>query len=209
MPSAQTCVPRNSWGKPGRPIFQPESKDVLLGVQCRNQAGEELERFIDDHIARLASFAFETTLRPKTFDQIRHASRAGFHVELTFIAAGGKKEHTARVEERGARGGHVASIRALHDIYDRSMKMLPDAFEMNRLGNIDSLRVIHNPTVPPDVAPTPREVAYLHRGLPVRLGEIAPEWFHDAMRCTRFTFERLQELCRGRDGLGLSRICHP
>lgn len=85
----------------GRPLFQPAKEDVSLYLDFRKQAGGELERFINDHIEQRASFAFETSLRPQTFEQARSASRAGFFVGMTFVAGGDKHEHVERVLERG------------------------------------------------------------------------------------------------------------
>ena len=74
------------------PVFQPAPADVALYMQFRKQAGEEMERFIDDHIGRRQSFAFETTLREVTFDQARRANQNGFRVEMIFVAGGDEQE---------------------------------------------------------------------------------------------------------------------
>lgn len=129
----------------GRPLFQPELADVALYMQFRKQAGEEMERFINDHIDRRKSFAFETTLREVTFEQAHRAKHKGFRVEMIFVAGGDEQEHIERVAERGARGGHIASEGALREIYRRGMVMLRRAFEENQRKNIEVLAVFHNP----------------------------------------------------------------
>ena len=72
----------------GKAVFQPASADVPLYMQFRQQAGQEMERFITEHLDRRKSFAFETTLRAVTFDQVRRARLNGFRVEMIFIAGG-------------------------------------------------------------------------------------------------------------------------
>ena len=72
----------------GRPVFHPDPADVALYMRIRKKAGEEMERFIRDHIDLRKSFAFETTLRQITFEQARRANRNGFRVEMILVAGG-------------------------------------------------------------------------------------------------------------------------
>jgi hypothetical protein len=45
-----------------------------------------MERFIDEHIDQLKSFALETTLRLVTFDPARRATENGLRMEVHFVA---------------------------------------------------------------------------------------------------------------------------
>ena len=92
----------------GRPVWLPEPQHVAKYMGFRQQAGRELERFINSHIDRQQSFAFETTLREVTFEQARRATQNGLRVEMIFVAGGDAKDHAERVAQRGVRGGHVA-----------------------------------------------------------------------------------------------------
>jgi predicted ABC-type ATPase len=179
----------------GKPVFQPASADVPLYMQFRQQAGQEMERFINEQIDRRKSFAFETTLREVTFDQARRAHLNGFRVEMIFIAGGDEREHIERVGERGVRGGHVASEAALRDIYRRGMVMLRRAFEENQRKNIEILAVFHNPRVPVGDQPRPQLLVEMVRGYPSPergIATLLPQWFEDAVRGTDFAVERLR-----------------
>lgn len=181
------------------PIHRPndkDPKDVQLYMDFRKQAGLELEGFINTHIAQRQSFAFETTLRPLTFEQIRSASQNGFRVVMQFVAGGDKDEHIRRVLERGERGGHVASADTLGKTYDRSMELLKVGLEENRKGFIDSLSIHHNPRSQGDEKPNSYRIVRLSRGEPTRIAEQAPPWFHAAVKGTDFEFARLLDLSR-------------
>ena len=162
----------------------------------RQQAGREMERFINDHIDRQRSFAFETTLREVTFEQTRRASQNGFRVEMIFVAGGDAKDQAERVAERGVRGGHVASEATLFDIYERSMNMLRRAFAENKRRNIEILAVYDNPRTPVNEQPRPSLVVEMVRGSVAQIRDKPPAWFHAAMRGTQFEFRRLQERAR-------------
>ena len=179
-----------------RPVFQPAPADVALYMRCRRQAGQEMQRFIDDHIDQRKSFAFETTLREVTFDQAQRATLSGFRVEMIFVAGGDARDHLERVAERGTRGGHIASEAALLDIYSRGMAMLRRAFEENQRGSIEVLAVFHNPRVPVGHEPRPQLIAEMVKGYPSRERGIAadlPQWFEEAARGTDFAVERFRK----------------
>jgi predicted ABC-type ATPase len=185
----------------GRPVWLPEPEHVALYMGFRQQAGREMERFIDDHIDRRRSFAFETTLREVTFEQARLATQNGFRVEMIFVAGGDAKDHAERVAERGVRGGHIASESALFDIYERSMNMLRRAFEENKRKNVEILAVYDNPRTPVNEQPRPSLVVEMVRGSVTQIRSTSPAWFHGTMRGTQFEFRRLQE--RARDNFEL------
>jgi len=180
----------------GCPVWLPRPEHVAKYMGFRQQAGREMERFIDDHIDRRRSFAFETTLREVTFEQTRRATQNGFRVEMIFVAGGDAKDHAERVAERGVRGGHVASETALFDIYERSMKMLHRAFEENKRKNIEILAVYDNPRTPVNEQPRPSLVVEMVRGGVAQIRDKSPAWFHAATRGTQFEFRRLQERAR-------------
>jgi len=185
----------------GGPVWLPEPEHVAKYMGFRQQAGREMERFIDDHIDQRRSFAFETTLREVTFEQARSATQKGFRVEMIFVAGGDAEDHAERVAERGVRGGHIASEAALFDIYQRSMNMLCRAFEENKRKNIEILAVYDNPRTPVNEQPRPSLVVEMMRGSVAQIRDRCPAWFHAAMRGTQFEFRRLQE--RARDDFGL------
>ena len=180
----------------GRPVWLPEPEHVAKYMGFRQQVGREMERFINDHIDRRRSFAFETTLREVTFEQARQATQNGFRVEMIFVAGGDAKDHAERVAERGVRGGHVASEAALFDIYERSMNMLRRAFEENRRKYIEILAVYDNPRTPVNEQPRPSLVVEMVRGSVAQIRDKSPAWFHEAMRGTQFEFRRLKERAR-------------
>ena len=69
-----------------RVLNRGSSRDIPIRV--RRQAAENYERFIERHIRDNASFSIEVTLaREITLEQARRAQRAGFRVQLTYVAA--------------------------------------------------------------------------------------------------------------------------
>ena len=180
----------------GRPVWLPEPEHVAKYMGFRQQAGRELERFINDHIDQRQSFAFETTLREATFEQTRRAARNGFRVEMIFVAGGDAQDHAERVAERGVRGGHIASEAALFNIYERSMNLLRRAFEENRHRNIEILAVYDNPRTPVNERPRPSLVVEMVRGSVAQIRDNSPAWFNAAMRGTQFEFRILRERAR-------------
>jgi predicted ABC-type ATPase len=180
----------------GRPVWLPEPEHVAEYMGFRQQAGSEMERFINDHIGGRRPFAFETTLREVTFEQARRATQKGFRVEMIFVAGGDAEEHAERVAERGVRGGHIASEAALFDIYRRSMNMLRRAFEESKRKNIEILAVYDNPRKPVNEQPRPSLVVEMVRGSVAQIRDNSPAWFNAAMRGTQFEFRRLQEPAR-------------
>jgi hypothetical protein len=178
----------------GKLRYQPQPTDVSLYMRFRQQAGEEMERFIEDHISQCKSFASETTLREVTFEQARRAHGNGFRVEMIFVAGGDEREHIERVAERGVRGGHVAPHSTLRAIYRRSIAMLRRAFEENRSSNIEILAVFHNPRVAPGETPRPQLLVEMVNGYPSKkpgISGVLPPWFESGMRGSNFDVELL------------------
>lgn len=175
------------------PVYTEIPKEITL------QAGAAMERFIEDHIAQRQSFAFETTLRPVTFDQARRAAGNGFRVEMLFVGAGDVQLHIDRVKNRGNDGGHSASESSLREIYSRAMGHLVTALEANQRGTIETLGVFHNLPADRTTDLQPKEplcIVEIVRGNPVVVAQRAPEWFHAAVRGTEFELHKLQERFR-------------
>ena len=94
----------------------------------RNEVNALFESFVQDHINRRASCAFETTLRSGiTFDQAASAKVAGFSTEMRYLALRNFAAHVERVRMRADAGGHSAPESALRSIYESSVRNLPRA----------------------------------------------------------------------------------
>lgn len=102
---------------------------VEIPQGIRDQVHRLFEASILDHIARRASLAFETTLRSEIiFDQAALARRAGFGVEMRYIALRTFAMHVERVKMRADMGGHSAPERVLRGIYESSIGNLARAW---------------------------------------------------------------------------------
>jgi predicted ABC-type ATPase len=115
----------------------------------RDQVNRLFEKFVLEHIEQRASCAFETTLRSGiTFEQVALARRAGFTVEMRYLALETFELHLARVQMRADRGGHSAPETVLRRIYDSSLSNLPRAIhEMDLIHVYDNSRWGITPTV--------------------------------------------------------------
>jgi predicted ABC-type ATPase len=107
------------------------------------------EKFVMDHIEHRVSCAFETTLRSGiTFEQAALARRAGFTVEMRYLALETFELHLARVLMRADKGGHSAPEGVLRGIYESSLSNLPRALrEMDFIHVYDNSRWAVTPTV--------------------------------------------------------------
>jgi hypothetical protein len=75
-----------------------------IPVEVRNASGQQLQQFIESHIASRRSFVLENALRTDTcFQQIRRAKEMGFQVRMNYLAAGPVEEHPSRDEPCPAR----------------------------------------------------------------------------------------------------------
>jgi predicted ABC-type ATPase len=115
---------------------------VAISRVIRDEVNRLFEVFIQDHIARGAGLAFETTLRSEiTFEQAAQAARAGFEVEMRYVALQTFAMHIERVRIRADRGGHSAPESVLRGIYDSSLGNLTRAIrEMGFLYVYDNSR---------------------------------------------------------------------
>jgi predicted ABC-type ATPase len=94
----------------------------------REQVNAVFEAFVLDYIERRVSCAFETTLRSSiTFDQAALARRAGFTIEMRYLALRTFEMHLERIKMRADRRGHSAPESVLRGIYGSSIDNLPRA----------------------------------------------------------------------------------
>ena len=165
-----------------------------IPAQIRNASGQQLQQFIDSHIASRRSFVFENALRTDTcFQQIRRAKEMGFRVFMDYLAAGPVEEHIRRVMNRATLGGHSASVRKLREIYRLSMKHLLVAFEENRRQSIDRLQVFDNSK---NVG-VPRLVLKLFSGVPRKMTSEIPTWLETALEGSSFDIPNLRAAMLG------------
>lgn len=117
--------------------FRRISRDI------RRTVNREFEAFILESIENRVSFAIETTLRSEvTFIQAQLAKRAGFEVEMRYLALCDFATHLERVKARADAEGHSASESTLRQIYNASLKNLGRAIR-----EMDVLRVYDNTNV--------------------------------------------------------------
>ena len=145
--------------------------DIRPGI--REQVNRIFEAFVTNHIARRASLAFETSLRSAiTFDQADEARRAGFVVEMRYIALHTFALHVERVRMRADAGGHSAPVARLREIYEASLANLARAIhEMDFIHVYDNSRFGGAPTLLLQAA----------RGQVVYHAERLPDWLVRAL----------------------------
>lgn len=155
-----------------------------ISLEQRARVNRELEAFIQDHIERRVSFAFETTLRSGiTFDQIDAARWNGFRVTMLYIGIEDPEINIARIAIRWDLGYHAAPRDVLMAIHGDSLKNLRIACRKANSGHI-RLMVYDNTTF--DHAPVPvLEVA--ERSI-LPLIDPLPRWVELAVRETDFKF---------------------
>ena len=101
---------------------------LRIPLSCRKSANRAFEAFVERQIDARSSFAIETTLRSQiTFQQVRAAQSAGFHVEMRYLCLASFPMHIDRVRLRAKLNGHSAPISKLKRIYDASLAHLPQA----------------------------------------------------------------------------------
>jgi predicted ABC-type ATPase len=103
---------------------------VGISKEIRQVVNREFETFILGSIERRVSFGIETTLRSEiTFEQARLAKKAGFAVEMRYLALRDFSMHLERVKARADAGGHSASEATLRRIYEASLRNLRRAVQ--------------------------------------------------------------------------------
>jgi predicted ABC-type ATPase len=114
----------------------------------------------------------ETTLRTTAAtEQAEFARKRSFATELLFIATDSIAENIARVLQRAQAGGHGASERDIHAIYEASIVNLRKAF-----GVFERVRVYDStaPWVAPRLIATARDGRVVHHGT-------GPAWLDRAL----------------------------
>src|SRR5258708_7905229 len=166
-----------------------------IPVQVRSASGQQLQQFIESHIASRRSFVFENALRTDTcFQQIRRAKEMGFRVRMIYLAAGPVEEHIRRVMNRAALGGHSASERKPREIYRLSMKNLLTAFEENQNQYLALLLVLDNS----ERTGYPRLVLSMYRGVPRIMSPAIPAYLETALADSTFKIPNLRAAMRSR-----------
>jgi predicted ABC-type ATPase len=136
--------------------------------RIRDEINILFESFVLDHIERRASCAFETTLRSAiTFDQAAIARRAGFMIEMRYVALRDFPMHLERVKMRAEAGGHSAPESILRTIYESSVGNLPRAIQ-----EMDLLHVYDNS----GWGVTPKVLLQAEQGEVVYLADQIPDW---------------------------------
>lgn len=146
---------------------------VGISNEIRSVVNQEFEAFILGSIERHEGFAIETTLRSEaTFNQARLARKAGFVVEMRYIALRDFATHVERVKVRADAGGHSASAATLYRIYQASLRNLRRAVqEMNTLWVYDNTSI--DATHPLILAARDGEIEFL--------ADAPPRWLQEAL----------------------------
>jgi predicted ABC-type ATPase len=84
--------------------------------------------------------AFETVMStPEKVALMTHAKARGYEVTLVFVTTNDPEINVQRVANRVARGGHAVEPAAIRERYQKTMDLLPSAFE-----HADQIRVFDN-----------------------------------------------------------------
>ena len=139
----------------------------------RDEVNILFESFVQDHIKRRASCAFETTLRSGvTFDQAALARHVGFMTEMRYLALKDFAMHVERVRMRADAGGHSAPESVLRPIYEASIRNVTRAIrEMDFLYVYDNSRW----------GITPRVLLQAEKSEVVYLADNIPKWLEAAL----------------------------
>jgi predicted ABC-type ATPase len=148
-----------------------------ISLVIRSQVSRELEAFIEGHIDRCESFAFETTLRTSiTFEQARRARSKGIIIKMLYVAIADVAINLERIANRVTLGFHSAPIEVLLDIHARSLHNLSVAIrECGK--SIDELAIYDNTTFDQP----PRLLAEFEQGRLLYLSDDLPQWLKDAL----------------------------
>jgi predicted ABC-type ATPase len=104
---------------------------TLGGPQNEVAAGRAAITLFQASIAQAKSISLETTLSGNTILQrIANAKRAGYEVEIRFVALATPKLHINRVAQRVRNGGHHISPETVMRRYWQSLKNLPAAISL-------------------------------------------------------------------------------
>lgn len=94
------------------------------------QAGRLMLDVIARHVARLESFAFETTLSGRAYArQIPQWRQLGYRVELFFLSLTSADMAVQRVAERVRQGGHDIPEATIRRRFDSGARLFPDVYQ--------------------------------------------------------------------------------
>ncbi|MFN0171770.1 MAG: hypothetical protein ACKV22_35600 [Bryobacteraceae bacterium] len=146
---------------------------LAIPLEIRDRVNGTFEAFVLDHIERRVNCAFETTLRNQiTFAQASAARRAGFVVEMRYLALETFAMHVERVKMRADKGGHSAPESVLRGIYRASLANLPRA-----LREMDFVHVYDNSRW----GVVPRVLVQAEQGVIVFQADQLPNWLVEVL----------------------------
>ena len=94
------------------------------------QAGRLMLDAIAQHVAKLESFAFETTLSGRAYArQIPQWRQLGYHVELFFLSLPSADVAVQRVAERVRQGGHDIPEATIRRRFDSGARLFSDVYQ--------------------------------------------------------------------------------
>lgn len=157
----------------------------LIPDTVRRQAATEYEAFIKGHLRKRMSLSIEVTLAKEiTFKQAQKARKAGFRLQLTYVAAEIDK-CIRRVANRLDRGGHGVPPEVIRETHAASLRNLARA-----LAEFDIVQVYDNSReagLDDDlVVLMPRLVLETQGGKAIFIAGNLPGWLKSALAGTDF-----------------------
>ncbi|HYD43951.1 MAG TPA: AAA family ATPase [Phenylobacterium sp.] len=146
------------------------------GMAERSRAAQaEADRRRAAALAAGRSFAFETVMsHPSKLDVMREARAQGYEFTLYFVGLNHPYLNIDRVRARVRRGGHDVPEDRILGRYERTMALLPTAFEI-----ADRAFVFDNTDSEP--AHVLRLVVAKQRGKLIELWPPVPDWVHERL----------------------------
>ena len=120
-------------------MIRAANPDLRANV-ANSVAWHQGKRLLERAIARLANFAFETTLGGTTITALlARAMSLGIEVRIWYVGLNSPELHIARVRSRRAAGGHDVPEARIRSRYDRSrlnlIRLLPKLTELRVYDN--------------------------------------------------------------------------
>lgn len=150
--------------------------DLTGGLAERSRAAQaEADRRRADDLEAGRSFAFETVMsHPSKLETMRDAKARGFEVTLYFVGLLHPGLNIERVRQRVAEGGHAVPEDRIVARYERTMALLPTAFDI-----ADRAFVFDNSESATDQSV--RLVVAKQRRKLVELWPPVPDWVHERL----------------------------
>ena len=102
--------------------FKPETAAI--------HAGKLMLKSIDEHVSKLESFVFETTLSAKGYARkIPHWQSLGYHVDLVFLKLDNVEIAIDRVAQRVTQGGHFIPEEVIRRRFLSGWKNMQDIYK--------------------------------------------------------------------------------